>query len=116
MEFYRYVLDSKEKWGKDYDGEYIRSGFRDVKIVEKIYSAVRETPKGYWIINTENSYFGEKQRWIPKQSRRRYAYPTRKEALESFIKRQEERIRILGIQIGDSRIGLFNAQLKLKEL
>lgn len=124
MEFYRYTLQASDVYGQDYDGEYVRTGFRDVKVVENIYSLVKETPKGYWIdgpiIGQAGSYtlsiWDGGKRWIPKQSRKRFAYPTRKEAMKSFIRRQEERIRILSIQIGDSKIGLFNAKSKLKDL
>lgn len=113
MKFYRYRLFAKDEWGQDYNGEYCRTGRREVDVIETVYSLIKETPKGYWISNEE---FDVNQRWIPKQSRKRFAYPTRKEALESFIRRQEERIRILSVQISDSKTGLFQANSKLKDL
>lgn len=56
------------------------------------FKLVRETPKGYWISpDLEYFHFSEK-RWIPKVSRKRYAYPTKKEALDSFIIRKQHQI------------------------
>lgn len=50
---------------------------------------VKETPKGFWI--TDEQFV----RWIPKQSKARFAYPTLEEAKTNFIKRNELRVRIL---------------------
>lgn len=113
MEFYRYRLYATDKWGQEHTGEYERTGRRNVKLIEDIYSLVKETPKGYWI---NNEIFCKKSRWVSWTTRKRFAYPTKEEALKSFIRRQEERIRILTYQIKDSRVGLFNAQSKLNEL
>lgn len=42
------------------------------------FKVVKETPKGYWI-----DEFGFK-RWISKTGKKRYAYPTMIEAINSF--------------------------------
>lgn len=43
------------------------------------YESVKETNKGYWI----KSKYG-KERFVLKDSRKRHAYPTKKEAFNSF--------------------------------
>lgn len=67
----------------------------------------KETPKGYWVSQYPSvprvldktlrkwNYI----RWVSKTSRKRYCYPTRKEALTSFIARTERRLVILRSQI-----------------
>ena len=46
----------------------------------------KETPEGYWI------HDGEK--WVSKTATRRYAYPTRKEAIHSFLHRKRRQVQI----------------------
>jgi len=53
---------------------------------------VKETPKGYWI--REDLYFVTfEKRWVSKTARKRLAYPTKEEALQSFIRRKINQIR-----------------------
>lgn len=47
----------------------------------------KETPKGYWIDD------GEK--WVSKTATKRYAYPTHKEAIHSFLHRKRRQVAIL---------------------
>ncbi len=74
------------------------------------YKAVKETPCGYWL------YLGwsMNDRWVSKKSRRRYAYPTKKEALESYIIRKEHQIAHCESTIRAAKWFLEEA-LKLKE-
>jgi len=48
--------------------------------------------------------------WISKNSKKRYAYPTKKEALENFIKRNERRIEILKYQAWSCEIAVYEAK------
>lgn len=64
-----------------------------VQIIEKTFELVKVTPCGYWI--KENSWFAEEKRWVSKTTKKRYAYPTQKEAMISFKTRKRMQIQIL---------------------
>ena len=66
---------------------------REPEIRQRVFHLVKETPKGYWI--KENIFWEKEKRWIPKVSRKRYAYPIKIEALRSYIARKKRQIRIL---------------------
>lgn len=91
MEFYRY---------------YERNNYDEgVKVWEKIFYLVKETPCGYWISENKDyykkdviHYLWDEPRWISKTSRKRYAYPTRKEAIESFKMRKKRQLEIVNYQ------------------
>lgn len=83
MKFYRYVLeDTSQSLGK-----FKISG---AKIKLTVWDLVRETPKGYWITDEYKIY----NKWVPKQSTKRFAYPTPIEAIINFKKRTEKRLKI----------------------
>ena len=78
MNFYRYV-----------DGE-------EYEVCLKIYVLTKETPAGHWIqsascIGTQSDL---KRRWVSKTSLKRFAYPTKKQALESYMYRKRMQILI----------------------
>lgn len=60
------------------------------KIVLKTLQILKETPKGYWI--RDRHYW---KKWVSKDARKRYAYPTKKEALFNFKLRKERQEKIL---------------------
>jgi len=72
-----------------------------------IYHSIKETPRGYWI--TDYTYIDK--HWISKTSRKRFAYPTKKEAITNFVKRTEKRIKILQQTINDCNVALAQAKL-----
>jgi hypothetical protein len=81
MEFFRYT-DSQDAYGYTH-------------IELSLYVLFRETPCGYWIIpkwansdHTKEKY----KRWISKDSKKRFAYPTKEEALQSFKFRKQRQI------------------------
>ncbi|NTU49579.1 MAG: hypothetical protein HGA87_01550 [Desulfobulbaceae bacterium] len=78
MKFYRYDA-------------YVWGDFLSVGMRCEEYRLIRETPKGYWI---EDEWSIDK-RWVSKTARKRYAYPTKAEALDSFIARKRRQISIL---------------------
>jgi pyruvate/2-oxoacid:ferredoxin oxidoreductase beta subunit len=60
-----------------------------------VYYLLRETPCGYWIFprwansdKTKEKY----KKWVPKKSKKRFAYPTKKEAINNFKRRKEMQI------------------------
>jgi hypothetical protein len=97
MEFYRYETIRCE-------GSLLQ--FADVEL--KTIPLIKETEKGYWI----GKYEWQKK-WIPKESRKRYAYPTKEEALKNYILRTEKRIKILKSGLSTSEQAL-DCALKIK--
>jgi hypothetical protein len=76
------------------------------------YSVVEQTEYYYWI-----SYFPHNpKKWkkVSKNGRRRFAYPTKKEALESFIQRQKHRIWWGKHHLKEGKIFLAMAEAELK--
>jgi len=94
MKFYRY--DIVEYAEHDIDGELIAPTYPNPKIELRVYELKKETPCGYWIC-LESGYSWKK--WISKTSKKRFAYPTKKEAMINLIKRTETRLRILNRQV-----------------
>jgi hypothetical protein len=80
---YRYVRDYGFETSED-DGFFHKfTG----KIALEEYRTIGETPKGYWITYISNSKFVHtyfNKRFVLKESRKRFAYPTKKEAFDSF--------------------------------
>lgn len=70
---------------------------------------IAKTKCGYWIIPEDKEYLlsmtntekriKELRRWISKDSRKRYAYPTRELALDSYYQRKLHHIAILRSQV-----------------
>jgi hypothetical protein len=57
------------------------------------FKVVKETPQGWWI--SRDGYGWEKNKWVAKHGIKRFAYPTKELALESFIKRKTKMIQKL---------------------
>lgn len=74
------------------------------------YKIVRKTPKG--IVIQLNHPF--KERWVSNAGKKRFAHPTKEEALDSYIKRKEVQIRILKDRLQFSKECLANSE-KMKE-
>lgn len=106
MIFYRY--NWQEYATHDIDGELISPQLPNPKIELQIFYLDKETPKGYWILLSPNSKSWRK--WISKESKKRFAYPTKKEAMINFIKRTEKRMEILKHQLSCCQIAIDNAK------
>lgn len=82
---------------------------RGVAIMMMEYKVIKETPCGYWIypIHSNPDIHGNGRspaslplsKWVSKTSRKRYAYPTPAEAMESFISRKLRQIALARAQI-----------------
>jgi len=110
MKFYRYEAVSYASM--DHDGEYVMPRYPNVKLELREYELHKETPKGYWIgygYPWDGLLKGH-SRWVSKTARKRFAYPTKEEALTNYIKRTERRVKILKAQLLRSEIGLRNAK------
>jgi len=91
MKFYRY--EAIQYAEHDIDGELVSPKIPNPTIELREYDILKETLKGYWIGHKE---FPElSKRWVSKTSKKKFAYPTKDEALINFIKCTEKRIKIL---------------------
>jgi len=95
--FYRYV----EK-NNDYD--------RGIDVVCIEMPVVKETPKGHWVSNRYHISTEGVKKWVSKTSKKRWVYPTKKQALFSFIRRKKNQIRIL-----ENRLGITKSALSIAE-
>ena len=112
MNFYRYNIVHYASMN-DYEGVSRRFDFPNPSVVLTTYDLIKETPKGHWI--SLGGLYETGKRWVSKTSKKRFAYPTKKEALMSFIKRQKSKIRILEHQITSSKLSLGIAERKLEK-
>lgn len=82
---YRYIRGNSYDW----------HGTADLKLVD--YNIMSETPKGYWI-------FAEyRKKWVAKEGKKRYAYPTPEEAKENFKARTERCVKILESRLKEAK-------------
>lgn len=68
------------------------------------FEVLSETPKGYWI-NIYHFFNDRKMgmKWVSKTGKKRFAYPTKEEALESFRARTSRCIKILTARLEDAK-------------
>lgn len=101
-EFYRYYMQvyaSNDGWGPS-----------TVQIQLMKFYLVKETPKGYWISYEGGVAYLKNDKWVSKTSRKRFAYPTKEEALRAFIMRTERRQLILETQLSDCKRAIHLAK------
>lgn len=87
-----------------------------VHIVVEVWSPIRETPEGYWVLKRGGPNWDgiskKYQRktgalkWVSKTSNRRYCYPSLMEAMNSFKRRKEVQVSRLAIQLEQSQLAL----------
>lgn len=113
--FYRYEAVQYASIG--IDDEYRASTIPNPKLECYEYNLFKETEKGYWI--GYGNFIPDKLRsnahWVSKTAKKRYAYPTKKEALIGYIKRTERRIGILKFQLDSCISALSIAGRKLDQ-
>jgi len=101
MKFYRYTIVEYAELGLD--GEYCSPSLPNPSIHLSEYEIYKETPKGYWLTLAR---INMRYKWVSKDARKRFAYPTKKEAMVNFIKRTEKRLGILKWQKSVCEIAL----------
>ena len=106
--FYRY--EEREYANFDHDGEYISPSIPRPKVELIELKLFRETPKGYWLGYGGFESLQGHQKWVSKTAKKRYAYPTKKEALQNFIKRKERQAKILKYQLMSVEFALSTAK------
>jgi len=108
--FFRY--EAVEYASLGINGEYEAPNVPNPKVELRTYNLFKETPKGYWIgygSLSEGKLRGQAH-WVSKTSKKRFAYPTKKEALENFIKRNERRVKILKRQVWSCEMAIMKAK------
>lgn len=103
--FYRVTFASVASL--DQFGDFVKPLFPNIQIYFSEYKLVRETAKGWWI---SHSGYDNGKFWVSKTARKRYAYPSKDEALSAFIKRQERRVSILNAHVTKCNIAISIAQ------
>lgn len=98
MYLYRYVFYNYASSADDSTFSF----FPNVNIILQEYEIEKETEKGFWI----DARHG-KNKWVSKKGKKRFAYPTKEQALENLKKRTERRIKLLQneIDICESALG-----------
>lgn len=66
------------------DDELVLYGLSAPKLELREFLITARTPKGVWI----GICHGNKRKWVSNTSRKRYAYPTKAEAIEAFKHRK----------------------------
>lgn len=99
MKFYRYIKFTTVSANDD-DYKLCIPSY-NLKLEE--FESTKETNKGYWI---KLYSWSLDEKWISKSSKKRFAYPTKEEALLNFKKRTEKYIEILENKLQDSKIYL----------
>lgn len=74
----------------------------NVRVRLSAFNVIKRTPKGCWI----SIPFGWKPRWVSLEAKKRFAYPTKEEALKSFIARKRRQVSILSYQKERAEIAL----------
>lgn len=104
MILYRYEAVQHASVG--YDGEYFRPSYPCPRIELREFVTQKETPGGYWI----DIIYG-KPRWVSRTGRKRYAYPTKEEAMVNYVKRTEKHVSMLRSRLETAEIALERARL-----
>jgi hypothetical protein len=107
--YYRYETRLEGTGYIDESGDY-RPGYGTNLFIElRKYVVVRETLKGVWI---DKPFFGEK--FILNSARKRFAYPTKEEAWESFKRRKRRQMAIVMQQLVCAKVALEQEAPHLK--
>lgn len=93
----------------DLDGFLYRANLNrfDSTVYFQALPIIKRTPRGTWVLDW-------KKRFVLSDGRKRYAYPTRHEALVSFIHRKRKQIAILESQRDAAVEALAVAEATLK--
>lgn len=110
--WYRYD-DYLESTGYiDVSGEWV-AGRSRVRIRCLELGVVRLTPKGAWV---RDFSVDRGERFVRREGKKRYACPTREEALESFMARKQRQEGILRARADDAHMAHGLAKHELEKL
>lgn len=111
MKFYRYEIATHVSGGQE---DYYSKPWstHSLRLIEM--ELHKETPKGYWIgYGVSGQGYTGNSVWVSKDGKKRYAYPTKKEALHNFKCRTEMRLKILQAQVDKCKSGLNMLEFEL---
>lgn len=84
-----------------------------VVIRVRLFEVMKETPAGYWVVESLYSRYGVEYlkhykllRWVSKTSTKRHCYPELADALRSFKRRKEVQVSKLRLQFEQSEKAL----------
>lgn len=80
-------------------------GVSDPRLELREFTVIKETPAGAWL---QEAWGGK--RWVKREARKRFACPTKIEALESFIARKERQRAIYAAKARRARIAMGIAE------
>jgi hypothetical protein len=84
----------------------------------QIYYVVAYTPAGYWIGTTYKAFpeHNTKERWISATGKKRFAYPTKREAIISFVARKRKHLIHAQRRFHNVELVAHGAELLLKQM
>ena len=83
-----------------YRAEDCNTGHYHVQITYREYRVIRLTKCGFWIAAHSSFWLaGDRERWVSNTSRKRFAFPTKEEALEGLMRRRQRQAAILGARL-----------------
>jgi hypothetical protein len=79
-----------------------------VRVEEREYEIIKETPKGYWIkyFSSSREFPVNDKKWVSNNARNRFAFPSKEEALVNFEARKKRQIEILGTRLKKAKEAL----------
>ena len=95
-----------------YDDYYDIHPSPEIKLLLVDFNVVKHTPTGYKI----DMGYNTKQKFVVSAGKKRYAYPTKEEALRSLIARKRVHIKILNRQSSEMSGVLREAEWLLSKL
>ncbi len=97
--------------------EYERpSGSGRTEIEEQVFEVVRRTPKGVWLVQVWRCGRSSTERFVRLSARKRFAHPTRKAAMASFLARKRAQVNILERQLENARLALGLGKMRAHDL
>lgn len=74
-----------------------------VRVRERHFKMIKGTPCGYWIRLFHSS---DDKKWVSKTAKKRFAYPSREDAITSFKARKKRQVKILEEQLSRAKRAL----------
>lgn len=112
MKFYRYECEIINRQ------IFKISPLGKLKLIE--FELIKETPKGYWISESIKIHEGFPKYFdkifILKESRKRFAYPTKEDALNNYILRTKKHIKLVENKLNPKKQTLKKAENILKNI
>jgi hypothetical protein len=99
--YYRYVLKVHGTGWTDEFGDWCQGSYLDGVVDLEVWRETKKTPKGAWI---ERSY--GRKKFVLDAGRKRYAWPTKEQAWESFLARKRKQVKHLRQQLVAAELAL----------